>query len=367
MLVSKISIKNFRNLDIVFAPNADINILLGQNGAGKSNFLDALYYCAYARSFRKYESLPVNWESKLNFASIELEIDHQQAKTELKLVFTGSDEQYSKQYFYNGKSTTVRKFRSLLTAILFAPYNINLLSGTPDVRRDEFDQFLGQINDHYLTRLKEYRTIVRNRNSLLAEINKGNASPRQLEFWNEKLVNLGAEVLSTRIQLLRDLEPYIRRNAQVLSHTLQDLNIVYTSKLDVTDPEKLSSVFMDKLTASYDKELRAQMTLYGPHRDDYTFIADARNLQLAGSRGQQRIAALMTKLAMWQLLKEHRGVAPLLLLDDVFSELDVENRQKLQTLVKDLEVQTFISATESDHFEEYLLKRAKIVELKSNE
>ncbi|HOY46491.1 MAG TPA: DNA replication and repair protein RecF [Candidatus Dojkabacteria bacterium] len=361
MIIRKLELKNFRNLDIAIEPSSGFNLILGQNGVGKSNLLDALYHLALVKSFKPYTSRNnVNFNSQ-GFASIKAELDQDGLSKELKIVFSVNEDSERKRLEVNSKPTTRSRFINNLTLILFAPHNTNLLVSTPDVRRSELDDFGSAVDFKYAMKLAEYKNVLRTRNSLLKVVSEGFGKLSELDYWDNKLAQLGGELVILRQELFMLLQPLIKElSSKQFDTELSNIVINYESKMKGDDPVKIMS---EKITLNRNKEIGAGQSLYGPHKDDFNISSNEKDLKLYGSRGQQRIATLLLKLAMWRYLEQLKQVKPIILLDDAMAELDDENRLKLQDILSGLKAQTFIATTHKEDYSTKLLKKMQIITL----
>jgi DNA replication and repair protein RecF len=361
LVIRKLELKNFRNLDITVDPTPGFNLILGQNGVGKSNLLDALYHLALVKSFKPYTARNnVNFDVK-DFASIKAELDIDGIAKELKIVFSVNQDSERKRLEVNSKPTTRSRFINNLTLILFAPHNTNLLVSTPDVRRSELDDFASAVDFKYAMKLAEYRSVLKTRNSLLKVISEGFGKLSELDYWDSKLAQLGGEIVIMRQELFMLLQPLIKElSSKQFNPELSNIIINYESKMKGDDPIKLMS---DKILENRHKEIGAGQSLYGPHKDDFNISSNEKDLKLYGSRGQQRIATLLLKLAMWRYLEQLRSIKPIILLDDAMAELDDENRSKLQDIINDLQAQTFIATTHKQDYSTKMLNKMQIITL----
>jgi len=363
LIIKLIELKNFRNLDLVLEPDPGYNLILGANGTGKSNLLDALYHLALGKTFKPYTiKNNINFHTQKDFALIKGVIDNDGQNKELQMIFAaGKEDGERKRLEFNGKPTTRAKFINNLYLILFAPHNINLLIGTPDLRRDELDDFASLCDFKYAVYINEYKHIIRNRNRLLKAISAGQAQRHQLAYWDKKMLELGSYILAMRQKILDELAPYVTELARInFASELQQLEVVYQTRFPGTDPKAVFKLFRDQVNANQDKEVIVGQSLYGPHKDDFIINFDGNDLKVFGSRGQQRIATFLLKLAMWDYLAELKEIKPVILLDDVMSELDSRNRRLLEGIITSLNTQTFITTTHEEDYSSEFLKKMKI-------
>lgn len=366
MFIKELVFKNFRNLNLKLELAPKVNLVIDNNGAGKSNLIDGIYYLANARSFRKFiEGGNITWESKLGFARISALIKNEE-EFELAIAFSLlSEGKSSKRLEVNKLPKSRRAFTGMLTCVLFAPHDLDIINGSPDIRRSELDTFLSAVDEYYEEVATQFKQVLRNRNRVLLGIAEGNASRRELSFWNEKLVEMGAVLLYNRINLIRDFNPVLTEKANALFNSeLKSLEIAYVSKFaEARNISEAKDMLQLSLQENQHKELAARKSLYGPHRDDFEMMFNLRPVKVYGSRGQQRLAALILKLAMWQFLKNEHGSAPLLLFDDVMSELDRSHRQNLEKVITETDAQVVMTATDESDFTKRFLENACRLEL----
>lgn len=374
MHISALKLKKFRNLDLETDLSPVCNIIVGRNGAGKSNFLDAIHYLAYGKSFKNYtEGTNIEWESKIRFSSIIIELvkdegEDTKEKQKLKVIFSESGDRLHKKYEINGVSKRRSSFIQQVHAVLFTPQSLEMLSGTPGDRRQEIDDFISTINEEYAESLSEYRRVVRNRNKVLQRLQEGLAEQSELFFWTEKLVELAVAILKQRKQTLEEFLPVLEATAkEIYEIEANDFKLAYLSKFfELGADVDVEEQFKQKIKEGINKEIRVGRTLYGPHRDDFELFLRGRSLKVYGSRGQQRLGTLILKVAMWDYISKKTDSPALFLLDDIQSELDASNRKKLEDIVNKLDTQVFVTSTDKDFFTKEFLEKAKVIELSAS-
>lgn len=364
MIINSVQIKNFRNLNIATPFTQGINIVLGRNGAGKSNFLDSIHYLAFANSFKKFsEKNNLTFNDEVDFATIESNIALDEGIKNLKIIFSKDTNGFErKRLEINQIGKSKSNFIGNLFLILFAPHNINLLSGSPEIRRDEMDEFISVVDRDYEKTLSEYKRVIRNRNMVLGKVAEGRAQKSELNFWTENMIELGAYILQKRKDILLEFKPFIVKEANEFEKQLEKLEIHYLSKISL-EGDDIKSTYQQKINDNIEKEIIVGKSLYGPHRDDYDFISEGKNLKVYASRGQQRIATMIFKTAMWHYLLDVNNVKAILLLDDIMSELDESNKSKVEKMINLLDTQTIITATHESEFTDKLIKSSNIINL----
>ncbi|MEI7962134.1 MAG: AAA family ATPase, partial [archaeon] len=287
MVITELQLKNFRNLNLNFKPATGFNLIVGENGAGKSNLLDALYHLALVKTFKPYSlKNNINFNHPSEFALIKASIANEDQLKEMKIVFAldnknTTDEDGNpiepseqKRLELNAKSTTRSKFIHNLYVILFAPHNINLLIGTPDLRRAELDDFASICDYKYAAYINDYKEVVRNRNRLLKAIFEGKAQESQLAFWDGKLIQLGTFLTLERRRILDKLIPKIAALAQEhFEGELQNIGINYYSRIlkeaGSNDEQTVKACYKELLLTNRKKEIYSRQSQYGPHKDDF--------------------------------------------------------------------------------------------------
>ena len=393
MLLSRLSLTHFRNyhhLDLTF--DAPLTLLQGQNAQGKTNLLEAIFLLATSKAVHAgQEREIVDWQASdepIPYCRVagQAHVDGRTLDLEVLLTPRGDGVNYTKQIKVNGAARRAMDLVGLLRAVLFLPEDIKLVDGGPGERRRYLDVALCQIDKAYCRALSAFQQVLLQRNSLLKTLRDQEARPApavdaQLAFWDEKLVQHGAAVVARRHNFVVELEQLAAARHAELSggrellalHYLPSLNpglladaefeLLREGLLDAAPSDRLSVdtvsvAYLRKLATRRSRELAAGTTLYGPHRDDLRFLANGRDLRTYGSRGQQRSAALALKLAEVRAMTAATGAAPLLLLDDVMSELDAERRSMLLAVIDDVP-QAIVTTTDWEDFSPAFRQRAR--------
>ena len=383
MRLIRLSLTNFRNfarLTLDFPK--PITLLQGGNAQGKTNLLEAIYYLATSRSPRaSADREVVNWlafEEPLPFARLVADVMRGGSPLRLELTLVqqanqgGNAPRFSKRVRINGVNKRVLDLVGCLPVVLFLPRDIQLITGSPAGRRRYLNVTLCQMDAAYCRALAQYDRVLAQRNALLRELRERDSGQgeEQLRFWDERLVTLGSQLTTRRAALVAALDEEAKRQHQGLSAGREQLRLRYVSgiaerlppaaqqlalKLErgaepmAVDTGQTAALFQERLRAMREREIAAGMTLLGPHRDDLQFLIEGRDLRAYGSRGQQRTAALALKLAEVAVMSRELGEPPLLLLDDVMSELDDVRRRALLALLTSAP-QAIITATDWDDF-----------------
>lgn len=347
--------------------------LSGPNGSGKSTLLEAVALLATMRSPRSAADREIlNWESGSDlsvppFARCVGTASRENGNVQIELALQSDPQrpgQVRKQIKLDGRPVRAMDAVGILKAVLFAPDDLALVSGPPVGRRRYFDLTLSQLDGRYLRSLSRYNRILMQRNSLLRSLAKERldlrAADAQLAFWDEELVAFGAHLTACRFRVLRRLADLAAERFRWLSNEI-DLGFTYRSSIASdgwstrdegrTDFSTLQAIvsrgYEAQLREARREELRRGTSLVGPHRDDAEFAVGGVDLSAYGSRGQQRLAVVALKLAEADLMREEAGDGPVLLLDDVLSELDERHRGLLVEAVGEVGSQVFVTATDA--------------------
>lgn len=250
-----------------------------------------------------------------------------------------------------------------LNMVMFSPRDIDLIDGEPSLRRRHIDITNSQVNPQYLRSLQRYNRIVSQRNRLLRQIALGQSRVDELAFWDQEMVKSGSYIVFQRQQALGKLNELASPIHDQLSGGKENLNIHYHRSIDsgvaeFDDLGDVEQIFNEALSAARERDLARGVSSIGPHRDDLKFIVNEVDMGSYGSRGQQRTVALSLKLAEAKFMLTQTGEAPVLLLDDVLSELDMERRQHLLQAVSDYQ-QVLMTTTDLDRFPSDFLSRAE--------
>ena len=323
-------------------------IVWGPNAAGKTSLLEAIVLVAWGRSHRTTsDGELIRWgaevarvEGRLGRDVIEVAV--------VRAGATGTSGR--KRIRVNGVSRRTTSLAGLLRIVVFAPEEMLLVAGSPSLRRAALDQLASERSPIYTNDLATYARTLQQRNSLLRAIREESAPRAELRFWDGALLDAGGAIVAERQRLLADLaEPLARAHAEIAPEEAADaaLTVRYATNAPMQAGESAREALARRLAETADKEVWNGSTLVGPHRDDLVFEQGGRDLASFASRGQQRTAILAFKLAELDLLTEHDGRPPLLLLDDVFSELDPERRSHLVRRIAGLP-QAFVTTTTLD-------------------
>lgn len=350
--LSVVCYRSFEEYELALDPY--VTVLVGRNAVGKTNLVETLQLLTSGMSFRKPAPSELLREGcEVGKARLRLE-------GEGRLIDHELDVEADKRHFLkNGKKTTAAGIRGVLPSVLFCPDHLDMVKRSASVRRAALDSFGVQLNVQYAKLLSAYERTVEQRNNLL----KDYPSSEVLEVWDESLVRTGSALLMHRHALLERLRVhFIEVYRAIAPH--EEPDVVYQATIGECPDlrEAVEEAFFRSLRESRADELRRGISLVGPHRDEILFTIDKRSARDFGSQGQQRSIVLAWKIAEVQVARDILGRYPLLLLDDVMSELDAERRDAILRFVVD-EVQTVITTTNLGYFSHDILDRAKVVHI----
>jgi DNA replication and repair protein RecF len=339
VIIKSIQLENFRNydsLDLEF--DKGTNILYGDNAQGKTNVLEAIYLSATTKSHKgskdkeviKFSNDEAHIRTNLDKDGMEYRVDMHLRKSR------------SKGIAINGQHLKkAAELLGLLNVVFFSPEDLSIIKNGPAERRRFVDMELCQIDKFYLYNLNQYNKIVNQRNRLLKDFYFNDDINETLQVWNLQLLSYGKQIIERREKFVQQLNDIIYGIHKNISGQKEELKIVY-------EPDTRIEEFEQRLAAARERDLKCKMTSVGPHRDDFCFLVNGVDIRKYGSQGQQRSAALSLKLSEIELVKRVTNDNPVLLLDDVLSELD-SNRQNY--LLNNIgEIQTIITCTGLDEF-----------------
>ena len=328
MYIKKISLKNYRNIDFLELDLKNgVNIFYGDNAQGKTNLLESIYICATGRSHRTH----------IDKELIKFNENDAHIKAEIKTNTLDKIDIHLKRDSKKGiaiNNIAINKLGELfgiLNIVIFSPEDLNLIKAGPMERRKFIDMELCQINKVYYYNLAQYYKILKQRNTLLKKIQKNEYLKETLFAWDSQLINFGKKIIEIREDFILKINKISKKIHFEITGEKEDLEIKYK-------PNVLIKEFEEKLKKNIEKDILYATTSVGPHKDDILFFINDINARDFGSQGQQRTVSLSTKLAEINLIKEEKGNLPVLLLDDVLSELDKSRQKYLISNIKDIQV-----------------------------
>jgi DNA replication and repair protein RecF len=365
MHIVSIELVNFRNYsELALAPSPRLNVFVGENAQGKSNLLEALYVLATTKSARAAkDSEMVRFECEIARLSAQAErttnID-----IALDLTFSRTDRKTARA---NGvKQTKLAEVIGQINAALFHSLDLDIVRGEPAIRRRFLDIEIAQTSPRYIGALASYRKTLEQRNSLLRAIRDGQTGPRGrdvLRAYDDQLATHGSLLIERRISFIERLSVIAAEVHHALSDTRDELRLMYQPSFELGDARlaaDIKALFVENLVVSAREDEMRGKTSLGPQRDDLLLLVNGNEGRLFASQGQQRTIALSLKLAERRLIEELVGEAPLLLLDDVLSDLDDLRRRKLFDHIAESKSQTFLTCTTTRPIPKSLMESSAI-------
>lgn len=359
MIINKLELENFRNYDHLtasFIP--EINVFYGFNGQGKTNLLEAIYLCTCGRSHRTSRDADLIKFEQLHYQVLIEFIPQDEYCETLSIA-------YKKDNFSSARGKRIIKhdgieltrivdLMGIFHAVIFAPEDLQLLKDGPGIRRRFLDILISQIDKLYFIKLQQFVKIIQQRNKMLKDKNTNSKWQSLMDIWDFQLAELVTYIISKRIQVLNEISDMTKEFYQQISSGSEMIDLKYecTFKTNLKlEKEKVVQNIYDELQKKRQNDLYRGSTSLGPHHDDMQFFLNNKQAKLVASQGQTRSIVLALKLAELECLTEKTGIRPVLLLDDVMSELDQNRRNALIGAMKSAQV--FVTCTEPDQVEEF--------------
>lgn len=361
MVLERININKFRNYDsLELELKNGINIIYGDNAQGKTNLLESIYVLALTKSHRSFidnnliqtgktsskikgiiidDGFPIHLEIMISNKSKKIKLDQDEVKK-------------------------ISDYISKMNIIIFYPEDLDLIKGSPGLRRRYLNSEISQLNAYYLNIYSEYNKILKMRNDYLKKINHGmTIDYSYFDIINQYFIEKAVIIYQERKKFLDKINKYSADIFKDLSG-LDSFIIKYKTSISMEniDTLELTNLLSEKLNRMKETEIKLGMTMVGPHRDDFEFYIGDKNLKLFGSQGQQRMAILSLKLSEIDIFKEIKKTMPILLLDDVFSELDDKKKNNLLSYINQ-DIQTIITTTDLKNIDEEILKKSKLIKI----
>ena len=341
MQVTSLKLNNFRSysrLEMNF--ESGVHFFYGSNGMGKTNILEAIYLAAFGRSFRTREERDlISWQAES--AQVELEFTRNQVSHRLGVSLAGR----TKRYSLDRQEINRRELIGELAVVLFTPDDLQLIKGTPAQRRGFIDSELSQGSRSYFRSLLQYHRTLRQRNSLLRLERERRGDGKDLDPWDLQLAHLAFELIEKRKSSIEKMSQEAQFYYHKIAQNDEDFTIDYLPLAKEDGSEFTKETLLELLLKNRQQDIERLFTSIGPHRDDIRFLLNGKDMRRFASQGQQRTGIVALKLAEIEYLYQEKGQYPILLLDDLLSELDIHRRQALLSHVEE-KIQTFVTGTE---------------------
>lgn len=355
MLIKYLQLMNFRNytkLNIELSKN--VNVFMGDNAQGKTNILEAIYYCGFARSHRTNRDKElINWNSDKALINIYVERKPLDKRISLAILKDGKKA-------INVNSIKINKISELIgvfNVVMFSPEDLRIVKESPGIRRKFIDMELCQLDNRYYYNLVQYNKVLNERNSVLK--NK-KIDENMLDIYDLQLGTYGKYIIDKRLRYIEKLNEYGKNIHRDITSNKEDIEFKYLSSIKLK--ESIEEDIVSSLKAYRQKDREKGLTSIGPHRDDILIYINGIDAKSFGSQGQQRTSVLTIKFASLKIIKERTGEYPVLLLDDVLSELDFSRKKYILSSIQD--IQTIITCTGIEDINEYLDERSKVFRVK---
>ena len=345
MKLTKVKLKNFRNIEEEEIELSNgCNTLYGDNAQGKTNILEAIYLCVSGRSFRAQKEREL---IKNNTKSYKITVEYKKNDRIEEIEIEYSDETKKKLKINNVSQTKTGNIIGKLNAVIFSPEDILMIKQGPSKRRKYIDIAISQIKPSYFFYIQNYRKVLMQRNNLLRKRDVKYIDNDNIEIWNERLAEYGAKIIKEREIFIKILNEKANLKQQIITDHKEGLYIRYKPSFEINKEEEIKKQIIDKLNKNFKEDIKRGSTLYGPQRDDIEIEINDMNVKQYGSQGQQRTAALSIKLAEVDIIKETIQDNPVILLDDVMSELDDYRRKYLLEGIGDKQIIITCTSKES--------------------
>ena len=365
MRIQALQLRNFRNYTaLAMEPDEGLCVLTGENAAGKTNVLESIFLSALGRSHRTMRDAELI-RSGAESGSIKLTLDTRGGTRTIECRLIANER---KRLTIDGAPLARSgELLGCLNVVMFAPEDLILVKGGPAERRRFLDMEISQLKPAYYYTLQRYNAALKQRNALLKDPDA--VYDGMIEPWDEQLSRLGAAITVERAAFLQELSAIAADLHLQLSDHRETLLLAYQPNLPDADAEQLARAMRERLAENLERDLYRGFTSVGPHRDDVLMMLDGTDVRVYGSQGQQRTTVLSLKLSEIEIVKKLRGEAPVLLLDDVFSELDRRRQQMLLATVQGC--QTFLTCTHleeltaagAERMQVYSVKDGRVIEV----
>ncbi len=338
MELSRLTLVNFRNFEHFAADFAPVSVVVGFNSSGKTNLLESIYLASIGKNLKGEQEMEMIKFGK-NFAKVSAFTKDKVLDVRLSLV----GGRFKKEFLVNGLKKRLVDYLGVLRTVVFSPDDLSLVTDSPSLRREHLNTLLSQLDADYHRASVAYDKALQSRNKLLAALAERKAQKGELEFWDKALTKLGTFIIQKRRELFLFLDNFKSEFGKFSWRYWPNL------------------ISIERLKAVFERDLQTTVTNVGPHRDEFRFFLEGNDLGLYGSRGEQRLAVLTLKLAELDFVSSKTGTRPVLLLDDIFSELDYYHRQQIAKVIASQ--QTILTTTDLEYLAPEIKRVAKVIPL----
>ncbi|QAA30400.1 DNA replication/repair protein RecF [Clostridium manihotivorum] len=355
MYIKKIMLldyRNYRNITINLGRN--VNVFMGDNAQGKTNVLEAMYYCGFGKSHRTNRDKElVNWDTEKAFISLSVGKERIDKRIDVNIFKDGK-----KAIKVNSiKINKIGELVGIFNVVMFSPEDLKIVKESPGIRRKFIDMELSQLNKKYYYSLVQYNKILNERNTVLKQ---RNVDLSMLDIYDLQLSEFAEYIVKERIKYIDKINEHGKVVHGEITSGKENIEFKYISS--IKDLTNIKQSFLLGLEKNRNKDIEKRITSVGPHRDDFLILINDIDAKSYGSQGQQRTAVLTMKFASLRIIKELTGEYPVLLLDDVLSELDFNRKRYILTSIG--QIQTVITCTGIEDLTGYLDEKAKVFKVK---
>lgn len=343
-----INYRNYDNLSIKLCPN--VNVFIGDNAQGKTNVIESIYYCGFAKSHRTNKDKElIEWNKDRAFIRLDVHKDRLDKIIDVNILKDGK-----KAISINSiKISKIGELIGTFNVVMFSPEDLKIVKESPGIRRRFLDMELSQLNKRYYHNLVQYNKVLHERNLILKS---RNVNEEMLDIYDIQLAQYGENIIKTRLKYIEQLNKYSKDIHKEITSGKEEIKFKYIST--VRDLDNIKDSMIKLLEHNRKKDIDKRATSIGPHRDDFNIYLNNIDAKIYGSQGQQRTSVLTIKFASLKIIKEITGEYPVLLLDDVLSELDFNRKRYVLTSIK--HIQTVITCTGIEDLTSYLDERSKV-------
>ncbi len=344
MFIRSLTLAHFRSYDsatLIF-PERELEVFLGPNGSGKTNLIEAISMLSRGQScLSSSAEEAIRWGGMF-YRLTTLATKDSGENLSIEVVFQ-IEPTKQRAFFVDDIRSSLLRMRGLIPTVTFLPEDLTLFTGSPQGRRDFFDAFLEQLSAEFVRAKADHQRIIKQRNALLKRIASGDAAETDLDIWDTALADAGSIMQVKRSKLAQALSSDLSQRLGLLGEVWESVTLHYLRKTASDDPTIVASELTALLREYRRKEIASESTIVGPHRDDWRLDADGHDISTFASRGQQRASLLACLLQAMRTIEDYRSETPIILLDDVFSELDERHQAHLLSAVAGHQV--FLTST----------------------
>lgn len=358
MLLKEICLYNFRNYHFLkFTPKQEVNFFFGCNGEGKTNLIEAIFYLFSSYSYRCRRDIDlINWNRKFFKITGQVSLTAENKKINPSVTFAPPNK---KQLTINGYNVGKQMYYTGFPVVLFNPDDVDLIKGSPVGRRRFLDMEISRVFPRYYLDLLHYNRILRQRNALLKSSVNNRKNNQELYSYSNMLCSYGSKIILKRLVFLKKLQEYTSNYQKEFTAGKEKVTLFYRSKMrlkladmdcthEAKNEEAIFDAFQNLIKERKHEEIQKKFTTVGPHVEDFGILINHKDSRTFSSQGQQRTTALALKMSIMDMLIEERDEVPVLLLDDVFSELDRRRRDSLLKVIGERKVQCFITGNDNE-------------------